>query len=190
MGTDSPWLKMNWAEIYDQEKRYDEAAQLYSAVINSNTKNVKAKSQAYGEMCTYYVMKNNIAKAEELHKAHVELEPQNAWARGNYAANLLYIAGDFDRAIVHAREALTIMDYGNAKHTLAIALYGKWAMVWINERDKERSQKYFDEARKLYPDLAKVGDETMGQRTTQIVARAINVLSEVQKRNDGPDGKR
>jgi tetratricopeptide (TPR) repeat protein len=177
IGTDNPWLELNWADIHEREGKFDDAAQKYIKVINSKTKNLKALGSAHDKLRRYYIYKRDLVKAEEIYKANIALEPNNAWARGNYASNLLYMVGDFDKAIEKAREALSIMEYGNAQQTLALALYGKWATMIVKNRDKVGAQPYFDEAQRIYPDLAELKQEASQYPTTQII---VDALSSVQ----------
>lgn len=173
IGTDSPWLGLNWAAIYEKEGKFDEAAQKYIQVIDSKTKNLKALGAAYDELRGYYIYKRDLVNAEKTYQSQIAVEPQNAWARGNYASNLLYDIGDFDKAIKKAREALSIMEYGNARHTLALALYGKWATITMKKRDKSSAQQYFDEAQRNYPDLTQLQLEAMQYPTTKIIVEAL-----------------
>ena len=66
------------------------------------------------------------------------------------------------------------MDYGNARQTLGLALYGKWATILINGKDKQRAQPYFDEAQRIYPDLKRVRQHAMRSKTTSIIITALN----------------
>lgn len=174
IGTTSPWLRLNWAEIYEREGKYDEAAANYLAVIRSDTKNVKALGGAYDKLRRYYVKARDLVKAEETYQAHIALEPRNAWARGNYASNLLCFVGDFDKAIEKAREALAIMEYGNARRTLALALYGKWATIITKNKDIKRAQPYFDEAHRLFPDIKRLRYEALRFEKTRVIIEALN----------------
>jgi len=176
MGTSSPWLHLNLADIYERENKYDEAYELYVATLNSGTTNRKALGAAYENLRRYYIRKNDIFKAEEIYKAEIALSPKSAWLRGNYAWALLYQVGDFDKAIEKSREALSIMDYGNARQTLALALYAKWATVLIKDGDKKRAQPYYDEAYRLYPDLKRVRQEAASWSTTQIIVSGLDTL--------------
>lgn len=173
IGTDNPWLGLNWAAIYEKEGKFDDAAQKYIQVIESKTKNLKALGTAYDELRGYYIYKRDLVKAEKTYKAHITVEPKNAWTRGNYASSLLYDIGDFDSAIKKSREALSIMEYGNARHTLAIALYGKWATITIKKHDKASARRYFDEAQRIYPDLAQLQQEAMKYPSTKIIVEAL-----------------
>src|SRR4029077_7991996 len=90
------------------------------------------------------------------YRAQIALMPKDAWVHGNYASFLLFQRGDFENAIKQAREALAIMEYGNARTTLAIALYTKWADLLVNQKRPEEAKAFFDEAKNLFPDLHEV----------------------------------
>jgi len=172
IGTDSPWLKLNWADIYEREGDFDRAADIYRAVIASGTSDKRALGSAYAELSSYYVMRHQWDKADEVHEKHVKLDPTNAWVRGNYAAWLAN-NGQFARAIPHAREALQIMDYGAGRDTLATSLYGQWATMLENGESPERARPYFDEARSILPDLPHVAYETYKYPASEIIAKML-----------------
>ena len=106
LGATTAWLAINWADIYEREGKIDDAALQYMKVIESGTKEKKALSVAYDELRLFYIRKGNLAKAEELYQQHIAFDPKNAWIRGNYAENILFHIGDFDKSIEKAREAL------------------------------------------------------------------------------------
>lgn len=171
--TDSPWLAMNWAAIFEKENKDEEAAQKYAEVIASKTKNLKALGAAYEGQRDYYFFKGDLQKADEIYNAHILIEPTAAWIRGNYASSLVFTIGDFDKGIAKAREALSIMQYGNARRTLAFGLYGKWATDVMQKRDSASAKKYFDEAQTIYPDLVSVRAEASRYGGTRIIADAL-----------------
>ena len=51
LGTDSPWLKLYWADLYERELDFGRAVDNYRMVIASGTSNKKALASAYGELC-------------------------------------------------------------------------------------------------------------------------------------------
>lgn len=173
LGTSSPWLPINWALLLETEGKPDEAAAKYLQVIESGTTNLKALSSAYGQLQTYYIDKGELARAEEIYLAHVKADPRSAWTHGNYASDLLFKVGDYDRAIEKAREALAIMDYGYARETLALALYAKWATMVVKHHDANGGQKYFEQAQRIYPSLAWVRQESRCCPTLRIILEAL-----------------
>jgi tetratricopeptide (TPR) repeat protein len=172
VGTDSPWLKLNWAAIFELEGDFDRAAANYRDVIASGTTNRKALGSAYEDLAGYYLMKHQWVNADEVHRAHIKLEPTNAWARGNYASWLAN-KGQFERAIPHAREALQLMDYGAARNTLAVALYGTWATMITAGKDPSQAQPYFDEAHQIRPDLDEIASSTSRYSGSRIIAQVL-----------------
>jgi tetratricopeptide (TPR) repeat protein len=154
LGTNDPWLHLNWAYVLNATGDTQGAADRYTRVLKSGTDNKKALSSAYGFLLEFHKKRREHDKVIELYQVLFKLDPTNAWSRGNYANYLRTELGRFDEAIAYAREALSIMNYGAGRHILALCLYGKWADVIINQkRPESEAQKYYDEAFRLDPEL-------------------------------------
>lgn len=54
IGTDNPWLQLNWADLLLDEGRPDEAVQRYQGIMDSKTKNKKAMGVAFEGLIRYY----------------------------------------------------------------------------------------------------------------------------------------
>src|SRR5262249_10547014 len=117
---------------------------------------------------SYYVFKHNWAEAQKLYDSHKRLEPTDPWIRGNYAAWLAN-NGEFERAIPHARDALNLMEYGAARHTLTVSLFGAWATLKKNGKEPAKAQAYFDEAYAIQPDLRSIADGTAQYPASKII---------------------
>ena len=87
-GTDSPWLMLNWAEVFEQEGDLESAAERYQAVLKSGTVNKRALRYAYRQLTGYYILKRDWENAEQMHLAHKQIDPYDAWAPTNFAASL------------------------------------------------------------------------------------------------------
>lgn len=127
LGTVDPWLQNNWADLLIDEGKNEEAAARYRKVIGSRTPNVKAMAAAFSGLIRYYEATGKMREADKMYRKKIDLEPNSAWGYGNYARFLLCEKDDFDAAILRAKEALRIMDYGVARYWLAAALYRRWA---------------------------------------------------------------
>lgn len=86
----------------------------------------------------------NPDKADEAYRKNIDLDPEVAWAHGDYASFLLYSRGNVDQAIKEATSALNIMDYGMAENVLASAKFVKG--VEISKTSRQGGDKYITEA--------------------------------------------
>lgn len=172
IGTDSPWLAINWAQVYERQANVELAARYYESVIKSGTTAKKALGLAYGALARIELLKRNWSKAEEYHAGQLKVEPANPWSRINYAAALAF-SGRFEQALPHAREAVRVRDNDAARHMLAISLYGRWATRVASGADQAAADADFAEARSLMPDLKHVAVETSAHPSLKIIANAL-----------------
>jgi Tfp pilus assembly protein PilF len=175
LGTSDPWLQNNWASLLIDERKYEEAARRYRAVIDSKTPNKKAIAAAFEGLTDYYKAQRRFDEADEIYRKQIEFEPTTAWTYGNYAKFLLCLRGDHDRSIVQAREALQIMDYGVARYWLASGLYKKWAKEVIGGTP-EKGGPYYAEAQKIYPDVYRIASNTRECPPLAEVRTALDLL--------------
>lgn len=162
MGYDKPWLHTNRAAIHEKEGEADAAAALYRRVIANYADDPSAVAAASSALRAYHARRGEKELAEGYYRRQVELEPGNPWPHGNWAHELLYQFGDAEAAIARARQALVRMDYPQARRTLALALYLKWASLPPSERGQAEPQFNLEEARRLMPDTrvaAQIGRE-------------------------------
>lgn len=146
LGTDDPWLQINWGDLLMQESRLDEAAARYKKVLDNDT-NPAARKGARSGLSRYYKRTNRLDDADALYRADIAAEPGNAWLHGNYAVFLLCWRDDADSAIAEAVQARSLMDYGIARLTLAAALYRKWAALALD--GNKLAEKPLSEAKGL-----------------------------------------
>lgn len=154
IGTDDPWLHLNWAAVHTAAGALEFASKRYQLVLKSGTKDKKALATAYSCQIEYHRHLREFEKASDLFNIVCEMNPNSAWARGNHAELLRQDLGRFDEALARAREALRIMNYGVGRRILAMCLYAKWADLVVTQKKPEsEAQKYFDEAFRISPDL-------------------------------------
>ncbi len=151
LGTTSPWLDASWADYYEKIGNKTMAIPHYLAVIDSDTKNIKARSSSMTGLANIYLNQGNLAKARKLYDDKLLLESDSAWAWGNYASRLLFNFGDIDAAITKAEKALSLMNYGHARRTLSIAYCTKWATS--DAVQDEGSVQLLENALYLLPDV-------------------------------------
>ena len=68
-----PFAKLVRGNIYNEQKKYDEAAKIYNELIDANPSYV----QAYVNLATLYKLQNNNTKAVEVAKQGVKNNPNN-----------------------------------------------------------------------------------------------------------------
>lgn len=155
LGTDDPWLQLNWAKLDVARGEHSAAAKRCQQVLESGTDDIRAKSSAYDFLIDSYTRAGAHDKVIALYGDRIRFEPGNAWVRGNFADYLSETLGRNDEAIMQAREALRIMDYGVGHHILAMALYRKWADM-VAQGNQAGAERYFQEARENFPQLNEV----------------------------------
>ena len=152
IGTDDPWLQLNWADVDNARGNYSEANNRAERVLKSGTSNSKAIAAAYSELIKGYERTGQYDKAVPLFEQQIKLKPNDPWLRGSFAAYLTDNLGRNDEAIKQARAAIKIMDYGVGERTLAKALYRKWADLVV-QGNSQVAEQYFQEAHGIFPSL-------------------------------------
>ena len=173
IGTNIPWLHLNWADLNIKQKQYEEALKRYQRVLETGTSNRKAYTSVLSGVTKVYWYMKQYDKANEAYKKVIAYEPDNAWNWGNYSSFLLFSYNDVDGAIANGQKAISIMDYGMGRFTLACALYTKWALLLQDANKTEKAQQYFEEAWALYPYPEKIIEETSGYQSTKITAAEL-----------------
>ena len=173
IGTEIPWLQLNWADLLKKQEKYREAMERYQKVVRSKTSNRKAYASALSGVTTMYRYMGEYDKANVGFKKEIEYEPDNAWNWGNYSSFLLYTYNDVDSSIKNGRKALSIMNYGMGRFILGCALYTKWALLKDNPAMALQAQQYFDEAWSIYPYPEKIIEETSHNKYTSTTAKAL-----------------
>lgn len=155
LGTDDPWLHLNWATLHNARGEYSAAAERWQRVLKSGTSDIKALSTAYAFLIENHKRAGEHDKVVALYEDQIKHNPTNAWLRGNFAEYLSETLWRNDEAITQARAALKIMDYGVGRRILAMALYRKWADM-VMQGKEAGAEKYFREAWEIYPRLNEV----------------------------------
>jgi Tfp pilus assembly protein PilF len=149
LGSQDPWLHLNWAAIHMVERNPEDALARYRQVAESGTTNRNAMEGALDGLVSYYRGKNLDGDADRAYRQLIAYSPDVAWHYGNYAGFLLCRLNHFDAAIEQYRIALDKMSYGLARRGLAAALYRKWA--WhTNEDELDLTTGLLEEARTLW----------------------------------------
>jgi tetratricopeptide (TPR) repeat protein len=186
IGTDDPWLQLNWAAVLEAKGDGKAAESRWRRVIDQGTSNKKARGVAYGFLIEHYEKTREFGKAQAVWKDLIGDQPNNAWARGNYA-KFLQKTGQYDEAVQRAREALGLMDDGPGRILLASVLLSKWADVLAKQPpDRTRAEAYFREAVTVFPNLDRVMvyDGSEGGTEGMIRALVVNKKVSINARNE------
>jgi tetratricopeptide (TPR) repeat protein len=170
-GTDNAWLKLHWAEVYEEQGELELAADNYRAVISGGTPSVRALAYAYSQLLAYYVVKDDWDKADEAYRAGLDAEPGHNRMHADYATALVR-HGQFSNAIAPARAALRVRSDEAARRTLARALYGRWAVLLAAGADREAAS-LLEEARSIMPDLRHVAFDAYREPGSRIIALTL-----------------
>jgi len=81
----------------------------------------------------------------------INTRSNSAWSWGDYASFELYYLGDYEKAIEYSQKALSIMNYGNARETLALAYYVKWAFLKSKNANNREANIFLHKAENLSP---------------------------------------
>lgn len=155
LGTNDPWLDLNWAAVLQAKGEYVVAQRHWQKALRRSGLNSKARLATYGYLIQSYTRSGEHKKVIDLYQKSIKEYPRNAWIRGNFATYLSEELGRNDDAIEQARTALNIMHYGVGERILAMALYGKWANLVARGNDNG-GERYFNEAQRIRPNLKEV----------------------------------
>ena len=144
IGTDDPWLMLNRANLRVDQGRPEEAGPLCRQASEQSTV-PRIRDAADECLIRYFRATNQGDLVDGVYQRMLTYASDSAWTHGNYARYLLCSKDDAQGAVREARAALGIMDYGNARFTLAAALYRTWSAQWESQHGKA-DQRLFDEA--------------------------------------------
>jgi tetratricopeptide (TPR) repeat protein len=183
-GTEIPWLKLNWADLLKQQKKYSDAMKMYQQVLSDETSNGKAHASALNGVTLIHWLMKEYDKANEGYKAQLDYQPEDAWTWGNYSNFLLFAYDDVDGAIEKGRKAIQLMNFRMGRFTLGCALYTKWAMLKDNPAAADDAQKYFKEAWSIYPYPKMVIEQTKKYPYTKNTYIALSEWLTSKKQSD------
>jgi Tfp pilus assembly protein PilF len=146
-----PWLKLNWGAYFVAKGHPEREPVMAEIAIATGTTNPKALKAAYEIVLKSELRKGNRAKADEIYAKAVQIQSDDPWIRGNYAQNVMLYFGDFEAGERLAREALEVMDYGHARGSLSLALYGKWAQAEMDGKSPAEKEALFEVAHRNDP---------------------------------------
>jgi Tfp pilus assembly protein PilF len=107
-----------------------EATEQRARYVIENARERQHVYSGYALLEDVYRAKSDAAARDQVFQREIEVDPDSAWTKGNYAA-FLAARGECDRAIELARAALAQMEYGMGRVTLADAYVCKGnAQLW------------------------------------------------------------
>mgnify|MGYP001073822252 CR=1 FL=1 len=187
LGTNDPWLQINWGSLNDARGEYLTAIDRWQRVLKSGTTNPKALAATYSLLVRCYTRMEDHEKVIALYKDQIKRYPTNAWPRGNLAEYLTSTLDRNDEAIEQASAALKIMNYRFAQKALAWALYRKWAGM-VTQGKEAGAEEYFQAALTIDPKLDQVmaygGSEPAGAN----LAKALSTKKGVSIDSRAEDG--
>lgn len=172
LGTNDPWLQLNWASVNYARGEYSAGNKRVERVLHSGTTKNNVLNTAYTFLISGYIRTEEHNKAVVLFEERIKQNPNDAWMRGNFAEYLTNTLGRNDEAIEQARLALKIMDYGIGERTLAKALYRKWADMVVQGNAKT-GEVYFQEAFNIFPSLSEVMAYGASEPAGEHLAKAL-----------------
>ncbi len=140
-------------ELNRREKKYEELFISARAVVELNPE-VNYLKGAYHDLLAVYRHRREWDAVDEVWGSLLNLDPESAWVRGDFAASLLD-RGRYDDAIEMAEAARKIMDYPHAQFTQAGAYAGK-ARAEIRARRLDEADTWLDKAEQLGPHVESV----------------------------------
>ncbi len=124
-----PVLKSQLAHLAFERKEYAKAIEIASKGYEENKSDPKVAVGYCTELIFAYeeLEGNHADKLERWQTTRRTLAPEVAWFWGDHARHRLFNMNDYAGAITYGEKALTLMDYGVGRYTLAAAYYAKWA---------------------------------------------------------------
>jgi len=139
------------ASIAEREERYTDALALDETALGK-AKTKRDQERVYDNLVEDYKQTGQKDKAKEIFLKIIELMPDRAWPKSNFAEYLNYL-GEWDEAIDWAQKALAQMNYGAAHRALADAYYRKgYDLYWVKHKYNEGGP-YFEKAYAEKPDI-------------------------------------
>ncbi|WP_028865283.1 tetratricopeptide repeat protein [Psychromonas aquimarina] len=164
IGTKTPWLFLNLAELYDKMGNTDKALEYFIEATKNPYNDDRTSVVALDGVIESYEMKKDIVESEKWHNKRIDEQPS---ARGysNFSWFLRNVKGDFDRAIEVSEKGLHSYDDSHLRFNLALAYYAKWAELKEQEEDA-KAEQFLLKAQKITVDYKKVRGEFYSFFTT------------------------
>ncbi len=113
--------------------------------VLAHTKDRHEGALAYDALEDVYRERADYGAVDLVFQKEIELEPESAWTKGNYAVFLIH-RSEYDKAIEMAQAALRQLNYGAAHATLARAYCEKGNELLWDRNDPQGAKVAFDRA--------------------------------------------
>ena len=184
LGSVSPWLALNSADLLSRQSLNQAAAEMCEPVIARYREHPETREKvllaAYQCRRDWLVQQRRLDEVESDFRAQVAIAPDNAWMLQAYAQFLCVSRGRCDEALPVIERALANADFGYARQTKAAILYDQWARhVAGGTGDSAEAERLFAEAQDLMPSLdvamARFGGKTDNAALVQsLVAEGVS----------------
>lgn len=158
IGTDNPWLDLNFIAAYIQMEQWDLAAtrltQFEANLAKKSDVPAKIKAAAVDYWMKVHTATHDRKGLSADYEHSIALAPDNPWAHGNFAFHLLTEEGRTDDALEHATKAVSLLSYGNGHRTLGLAQYAKWAS--LRASNPKQAEALYAEAQENLQDMGYV----------------------------------
>lgn len=138
-------LLMNLAD----DQKQDEQLMLHARALIESSDDRRNLRIAYAKLRDVYEHRDELDAADDMYRSVINLDPDSAWSKGNYA-NFLVRHERYDDAIEWAQAAIAQMDYGAARSTLAEA-YARKAHAALEQGDEAAFERWLGQAFHAFP---------------------------------------
>jgi len=148
-----PLLKSQIAHLEFEKKNYRGAIDLAAKGFQEHQADRKVAVAYVTELIFAYeeLAGNHGEELEKWQATRTKLAPETAWYWGDRARFRLFYMHDYASAIPHGEKALSLMDYGVGRFTLAAAYYAKWADLNAKSPDSAEAAIALKRAESLSP---------------------------------------
>lgn len=152
MGSDYPFLLTQQSQLANRRGNYKLALDYAMKGYEQNRSLPNLAASAINEILfTLQKMPGDTsAEEEKWYTTRRELAP-TAWNWQAHASFRLYRLGDYEKSIEYGTKALSLMDFGVGRYTLAAAYYKKWGELNDNSSRSNEAKRAYEAATKLYP---------------------------------------
>ena len=152
MGSTYPYLLTQQSQLANRRGNYKLALDYATKAYEQNRNSPTLAASAINEILfTLQKMPDDTSVEEEKwYTKRRELVP-TAWNWQAHASFRLYRFGDYEKSIEYGKNALTLMDFGVGRYTLAAAYYKKWSDLRDSPSRANEAKQAYQAATMLYP---------------------------------------
>jgi len=151
LGSQSPWLRLNYASLLQKKGQVKEAHRINLEVAKEKPTNRNAYAAAADFTASYFADNGEIGEAEKWYKVLLEIKPY-AYSHNTVTHFYVFKKYDIDRALELALKAKTIFRNWYNRKLLACAFYAQWD-IYSEKYGDEVAEHYYKDAEENYPYL-------------------------------------